>query len=476
MSIDPGIYNLVGNGVKSVNDYDAQAQNLIGQRQKNAVGALDLQTTQQGVDDASALRAATRQFGTDPTANYSLLTQAGLAKPAADYLKSALDARKTSADTTLATSHAANFDADAQNKALDTKVKATDFHLQQLAGLTDPSQIPAWVAQGVQDGVMGMKESFAGQQQFLDYAAKNGFQAAKDMAMRGGVSALENLKMTQAKAIADQTNQTSLTNNATTNQTHLTGIGIQQSGENARTGANIAKDYAVAGIGADGQPTSDTKAMVDAIGQYKVQPPNGMALRNPRMQAILAQVTQQYPDFDATQYGARQVAAKAFSTGKDGQAVQSANTALNHLDTIEQLAKAQQNGNIPLFNQIANAYATQTGQPAPTNLKAAISMVAPELTKAVVGTGGGVGERADFAHNLNPNGSPAQIIGGVGTIKDLMGGRLTEAARTYKRTTGRDDFSDTFLSPAAQAVFAARSGATTTHPADITDLLQKYGK
>ena len=193
--------------------------------------------------------------------------------------------------------------------------------------------------------------------------------------------------------------------------------------------------------------------------QYKVQPPNGMALRNPRMQQILADVTAKYPDFDATQYGARVSAAKAYAPGgKEAASIQAANTALNHLETLQELADAQKNGNIPLFNKIANAYATQTGQPAPTNLKAAASMIGPEVAKSVLGVGGGVSERSDFVHNLNVNGSPAQISQGVGTIKDLLGGRLTEVERSYQRGTGRQDFRDQFLSPAAQKVMSARAG------------------
>ena len=160
---------------------------------------------------------------------------------------------------------------------------------------------------------------------------------------------------------------------------------------------------------------------------------------------------------------ARNAAVRSFSTGKDGQAIQAANTALNHLETIEQLAKAQGNGDTQAFNALANRLAAATGQPAPTNLRAAITMVAPEVSKSVIGAAGGQEERAQFAKNFNPDGSVQQTLQGVGVIKELMGGRLSEAQRTYQRSTKRDDFSETMLSPAAQKVLAqARQHANPT--------------
>lgn len=158
--------------------------------------------------------------------------------------------------------------------------------------------------------------------------------------------------------------------------------------------------------------------------------------------------------------GAKAASLRAYSAaGKEGQAIQATNTGLNHLDTIEQLALAQKNGDTRLFNSIANRLAAEKGLAAPTNLAAAITMVAPEVSKSVIGAAGGQEERAGFAKNFNPNGSPQQALEGIGVIKELMGGRLTEAQRTYERTTGKKDFRDTMLSPAAQRVLDKAHGA-----------------
>jgi hypothetical protein len=167
---------------------------------------------------------------------------------------------------------------------------------------------------------------------------------------------------------------------------------------------------------------------------------------------------------------ARNAAVRSFGVGKDGQAVQSANTALNHLDTIRQLAIAQKSGDVRAFNQVARSLGAQFGQTAPTNLNAALIMVAPEVSKAVIGAGGTGHERDEAIKALNPNGSPDQIISGTGVMQELFGGRLTEAKRTYERTTKLKDFDSTMLSPAAQAVLSraeqhTSSGAGAPGPA-----------
>jgi len=154
---------------------------------------------------------------------------------------------------------------------------------------------------------------------------------------------------------------------------------------------------------------------------------------------------------------AQSAAVRSFATGMDGQAVKAANTALNHLETIRQLAQAQKNGDVRAFNQLARNIGTQFGQTAPTNLNAALIMVAPEISKAVVGVHGTGHEREQAVQALNPNGSVDQIISGTGVMQELFGGRLTEARRTYERTTKKKDF-DSMLSPAAQEVLSRASG------------------
>jgi len=186
----------------------------------------------------------------------------------------------------------------------------------------------------------------------------------------------------------------------------------------------------------------------------------------------------------------RNAAVRAFSTGTEGRAVQAANTALNHLVTVRELAEAQKSGDARVWNKAARAFGTQFGVAEPTNLNAALIMVAPEISKAVVGVGGTGHERDQALKALDPNGSPDQIIGATRTMEELFGGRLTEAKRTYVRTTKLSDFDTALLGPAARAVLAKQEkhGAPPTAPgtspgagrvmslADIAETARKSGR
>lgn len=420
------------------------------------------QVSDQALADDQATRQAYQNSDGTPQSVLKSLMSGG------NY-KAAQAVQKQLSDQSLQAAQTSKANADASQSQSAVLNQGIARHRDQLDAVNDPQSAAQWVAAGYQDPTTGPVLSKL--MPLPDAISRIPtdpflFQQWKQQAALGATKFIEQNKPTyQTSNLGGKTVTTALPGlggPATTVNSQANSVSpdaqLSAATSRANNAANIAKDYTVAGINADGSMTGDTKAVVDAIGQYKVAPPNGMALRNPRMQSILAQVAQQYPDFDATQYGARQTAAKAFSTGKDGQAVQSANTALNHLDTLKQLADAQGNGNIPLFNQLANKISAGTGQAAPTNLQGAITMVGPEISKAVVGAGGTGGDRekVDAALKAIANGSPAQASGQVATMQDLFGGRLTEAQRTYNRTTGRNDFSQTFLSPAAQATLAAR--------------------
>lgn len=233
----------------------------------------------------------------------------------------------------------------------------------------------------------------------------------------------------------------------------------------------------VAGLGADGQPTGDVAAMVDSIGNYKQSPPGGAALRNPRMQSIMAQVMAKYPDYDPTKLPVMQKAEKDFSTGKQGNSVRSFNVALSHLDTLDQLSDALNNGNMQIVNKIGNAYAQQTGGAAPTNFEAAKKIVGDEIVKAIVGSGGGVADREEAAKTLAKANSPAQLKGVINTYKELMKGQLVGLRDQYKATTGKDDFDTKYLSEAGRKAAGGNPGKPK--PGDLSPkvkaLVEKYG-
>jgi hypothetical protein len=148
-------------------------------------------------------------------------------------------------------------------------------------------------------------------------------------------------------------------------------------------------------------------------------------------------------------FAAQQQTLKAFSSGPEARSVRSFNTAIDHLGTLSELANALGNGNIPVVNSIAQKYAKQTGEEAPTNFDAAKQIIGQEIIKAIVANGGGQAEREEAGAQLSRANSPKQLVGVANTYKKLMGGQLKSLQLQYEQGTGRKDFTNR-LTPAAQ--------------------------
>jgi hypothetical protein len=170
-------------------------------------------------------------------------------------------------------------------------------------------------------------------------------------------------------------------------------------------------------------------------------------------------------------------ASSAFATGKQGQAVNSMNVATNHLQTLDELATALNNKDTRAFNQIGNAWAKQTGNPAPTNFEAAKTIVGDEVVKAIVGAGGTGADREKAQAAINAANSPAQLHGAIQTVYKLMGGQLKGLQLQYEQTTKKTDFLDR-LSPEAKKALLGddKDGKSDKdeHPPDIQAILEKY--
>jgi hypothetical protein len=156
----------------------------------------------------------------------------------------------------------------------------------------------------------------------------------------------------------------------------------------------------------------------------------------------------------AQEVAASDAAVKSFlGDGKAAQKVESANTAIGHLQSLKDLYAAQQNGDTRAFNAAANAISSQFGGAPPTNLQMAVQIVGPEIAKSVIGTSGSMREREEFVSGLSGKAaSPAQFAGAIDTTTGLLTTRLGEVENSYKRQTKRDDFRSTFLNPTSRAI------------------------
>jgi hypothetical protein len=471
---DANIFQQYLTSPKSVMDYTAEMDQADSRKMTLQQNALTLAAGRQKFDEGqqasqrnALVRTALMGLPQGATDDQRIQAMRGTATPegfaAADTLSKSLAEQRKSAAA------AKKDEEEASKTSLARDIALHDFHAQRLATVQTPEDALAWAQEGNVLGLFKQPGQYDRGVAVIQQAGQDpqAFAKWKAAAMQGGQSITEQLKQQLEKAKqAEQVRQFGVTE-----------ARIKSEGEADRKARDADVGFTPEAIG-------------NAADRYNVDgtlPPMGMGKAGSAGRAaILNEAARRKAaegvsgtDQRINQLGAKgEAQAKAASlraysaAGKEGQAIQAANTGLNHLETVEQLALAQKNGDTRLFNSIANRLAAATGRPAPTNLAAAITMVSPEVSKAVIGAAGGQAEREEFARNFNPDGSPEQALEGIGVIKELMGGRMTEAQRTYERTTGKKDFRATMLSPAAQRMLdkahaasggAAKAGAPATN-------------
>jgi hypothetical protein len=228
----------------------------------------------------------------------------------------------------------------------------------------------------------------------------------------------------------------------------------------------------------DAGNSGDTGDVAKMIANYQIAPPSPMRMATPQGKALLAQVLKVNPDYAAEEFGSRSKAYKDFASGKQGDQVRAFNVGISHLNTASELADALNNTNSPIFNKIANTFAQQTGEAAPTNFDTAKQVVKGEIVKAVVGGQASQHDREEALAGVDRASSPAQLKGAIQTAQKLMGGQLGGIKRQYEQTTGRKDF-ERLLSEDAKPFLLTKEGTgdsktPITHPPEIQSLLDKY--
>ena len=138
--------------------------------------------------------------------------------------------------------------------------------------------------------------------------------------------------------------------------------------------------------------------------------------------------------------------------GQGGKNILAVNTVAQHLTQLDELGKALNNSDYPTINKIANRYSAAVGQDPVTNFNAAKQAVAGEIVRVITQTGGALADRQEAETILDAAKSPAQLEGAIGTIKNLIGGRINSAKYLYEVGTRRKDFNQ-MLTPDARKAF-----------------------
>lgn len=165
------------------------------------------------------------------------------------------------------------------------------------------------------------------------------------------------------------------------------------------------------------------------------------------------------------QFKAQQVAIQRFTSGKQGDTVRSFNVLVDHLDTLKEAAGALKNGDIRLFNRWKQTWATNSGNPAPTNFDGVKALVGDEIVKAVVGGAGALADREEVKKDLDKASSPKQLFELVEHYNKLALGQLKGLRKQYETATGLKNFGDMLL-PGTLSALGGNDGKGTAPDKD----------
>lgn len=486
MPIDTSLYGRIetpdaGNLLQAM----AAGQQIRQQQSTNRLQALQAQQAQTTIGDDQRLREAIKNNTKDGAMDYlgviGYLAQNGSGtqipgvikmqqdaiKQRADLMTSALRLQKDQSAQVMANPTLANANASLDRMESIFGPGSMSAERQALAAMgDDPQKIHAWAAghgvdadkllpqftsRDIGGAVQAVSRNpITGQEQVIGTTNKT--MTPGEVAAQQAASQARSLQQQQLEETRRHNKQTETLRSQSGGLTLLDDQGGMVGGS--------------ATLGKSGQ------ALVDAIGSYQMSPKTALSRVQPGIRAqIIEAVRQQYPSFDETQYDAKQRAARDFTTGPLGNMMRSAATASDHLQQLDGLITALDNGNTPLLNKLANSYAVNTGSTAPTNFDAAKQVVGKEITKALVANGGSVGEREEFEHAMSNAKTPAQLRGLVAQYRDLFGAQQQNLME-QRRAAGLPDSTLPHYGQHGQQ--QAQKSQTTTAGRDLRAEYQDY--
>lgn len=215
-------------------------------------------------------------------------------------------------------------------------------------------------------------------------------------------------------------------------------------------GASITNNYGPA-------PDGSANPTIGAMARYEIPVPTPRSSSPAAMAEytrLIAAIRKENPHYDATTYPAAQKTINDFATGKEATSVNAINTAAGHVGVLAQAAKALDSGDITVLNRIANAYGTATGSDKLSVYKTIVNRLAPEITRAYVGAGGGEGDRASAASDFDPSLGTKRILANLGVTSTLFNSKINALGHQFEKNAPGRKF-EGYITPEAQGVFDA---------------------
>lgn len=201
-----------------------------------------------------------------------------------------------------------------------------------------------------------------------------------------------------------------------------------------------------------------TAGTIKALADGRMAFPAGFALKSPYWQGMLNAVSQYDPSFDAVNYNARSQARTKFTSGKEGQMVNNLNTAIGHLQELDQATEALHNSNYPWWNWLANNVDTLRGKNEVTNFDAVAHRVVPELVGAYRAGGGTESDIQTGLKDFSHDASPDQNHGALQETAKLLESKVRALQDQYNQGMGTTENGLTLLRPDARAALDRLQG------------------
>lgn len=191
--------------------------------------------------------------------------------------------------------------------------------------------------------------------------------------------------------------------------------------------------------GEGGQPSAIAQSI--AGGQMKwgdaVSPRTPMNVK----EALLKEIKGINPNFNSGDFTIEQKVKEAFTSGQYSQQLNSINRAREHMGTFLELAKNINNTDSQAVNRVKNAFKTQFGSEAPTDLNIAKQAFASEVGKSFAGANVALADRQELDHQITNASSWEQLHGAAKTADTLLEGAQKALKQTYESgISGKPNF------------------------------------
>jgi hypothetical protein len=193
--------------------------------------------------------------------------------------------------------------------------------------------------------------------------------------------------------------------------------------------------------------------------------------------SIMRKVMAINPDYNAQNWQAQGTMLKNATSGKMGNELRAANTALSHVGLMYDAIDALNNGDLRALNSIGNRLGLETGKTPAAVFQVIAGKVGPELAQAYGEATGG--ERKVEKGNFDANLPPQTLRANIAATAELLGGKIRATKFQFQSTPGFEKRELPMISPEAQAVLTrvggkaagAAGGTTPTYKAGDTRVI-----